>query len=145
MPFQERAGITVSSISRNTSESGQTAFFTIVLNSRPKNGLKIDLRSSDESEGTVDYSIVVGEIDSKDGDYEEVRNKAVIVINRDDDLSCPAGDVAPVKNPDVATVFCESFSQNLNEYNGSNMPSGVVLIWSSSPVLAMQVPACKVL
>ena len=276
--FQERAGITVSAISRNTNESGRTAFFTIVLNSKPKDRVKIDLKSSDESEGkidvndvtfqpqdwnipltitvtgvddnvvdgTVNYWIITGKIDSKDGDYDGleadeiadvqvanedndmadftvtpqtvttreggspvslsivlsarpaddvtlfinsgdttegvvskdeikfkrdkwsspqtvnlepvddeimdgdisylitigikdsdddyagVPNKTVSVTNRDDDFSCPAGETAPMQNLDVATVFCQAFSQNLNEYNNSSIPSGSVLIWSSS-------------
>lgn len=276
--LQEAAGITVSAISRNTNESGQTAFFTIVLNSQPTDEVKIDLKSSDESEGdievknvtfttanwnivqtitvtgvdddnvdgTVDYRIITGKIDSKDDnyddleadeiadvqlanedndiadftvtpqtvttreggssvslsivlsarpendvtlfinsedttegvvskdevkfkkdkwsspqtvniepvddeiidgdityfinigikesedDYEDVGSKTVAVINADNDFNCPAGVVAPVKDPDVATVFCQAFSQNLDQYNSSPIPPGVDLIWSSS-------------
>ncbi|MCM4169328.1 hypothetical protein KCTC52924_00607 [Arenibacter antarcticus] len=276
--FQEGAGVSVSAISRNTNESGRTAFFTIVLTSEPSDKVTIDLKSSDESEGTIEvkdvtfkksdwnipqnvivtgvdddivdgtvsYRIITGKIDSKDkrydnldaddiadvalanedddfadfsvdplmvstmeggedvelsivlttrpsddvtlfiisgdtsegrvskdeikfkrnnwdtpqivrvipvndevmdgsityvitigikdsdDDYEDVPNKTVTVINRDDDFSCPAGEVAPKVNPNLATVFCETFSQDLNEYNGSPIPSGTVLIWSSS-------------
>ena len=276
--LQERAGITVSVISRNTNESGRTAFFTIVLNSKPKGKVKIDLKSSDESEGkideeevtfdakdwnipqtitvtgvdddvvdgTVNYRIYIDKIDAKDDDYDDLKedeiadvqvanedndeadftvtpqtvttreggssvslsivlaarpeedvtlfinsgdttegvvskdeikfkkdkwsspqtvniepvndeimdgdisyhitigikesdddyagvpNKTVSVINRDDDFSCPAGEAAPIQYPDISTVFCQAFSQNLNEYNNSPIPSGSVLIWSSS-------------
>ncbi|WP_332926994.1 gliding motility-associated C-terminal domain-containing protein [Arenibacter palladensis] len=276
--LQEAAGITVSAISRNTNEFGQTASFTIVLNSQPTDRVKIDLKSSDESEGTIEvknvtftaenwnivqtitvtgvdddhadgnvvYRIVTGKVESeddryddlkedevlditvinedndlanfivtpqtvrtrekgpavqlsmvltarpkddvtlfiasgdtsegvvsKDGikfkkdkwsspqtvnlepvddedidgdvtyfitigiedsddDYEDVGIKTVTVINVDDDFDCPAGEAAPTLNPDVATVFCQTFSQNLDEYNNSPIPSGVDLIWSSS-------------
>lgn len=276
--LQERAGITVSAISRSTNESGQTASFTIVLNSQPKDKVKIDLKSSDESEGTIEvknvtfteanwniaqtitvtgvdddlvdgnvvYRIITGKVDSEDDsygdlkaddvldvsvvnedndladfivtpqtvrtrekgpavqlsivltarpkddvtlfidsgdtsegvvskdeikfkkdkwsspqivriepvddedidgdvtyfitigikdsddDYQDVGIKTVTVINVDDDFDCPAVEAAPTLNPDVPTVFCQAFSQNLDEYNSSPIPSGVDLIWSSS-------------
>ena len=47
------AGITVSAISGNTTESGTMATFTIVLNSEPAANVIIDLSSGDASEGTV--------------------------------------------------------------------------------------------
>jgi gliding motility-associated-like protein len=50
------AGITVSTISNNTSEAGQTATFTVVLRSQPKDDVTIDLSSDDTTEGTIAIS-----------------------------------------------------------------------------------------
>lgn len=54
----ETAGITVSTISRNTTEAGQTATFTIVLTARPGQDVTIGLSSDNTSEGTVSPSSV---------------------------------------------------------------------------------------
>ncbi|OFX27731.1 MAG: hypothetical protein A2041_04005, partial [Bacteroidetes bacterium GWA2_31_9b] len=47
------AGITVSSISGNTSEELTTATFTVVLNSEPTSDVTIEISSDDTGEGTV--------------------------------------------------------------------------------------------
>jgi hypothetical protein len=49
-------GVTVSPISGNTSESGGTATFTVVLNSQPTGSVTIPISSDDTSEGTVSPS-----------------------------------------------------------------------------------------
>ncbi|MBN1188258.1 MAG: FG-GAP repeat protein, partial [Dehalococcoidales bacterium] len=49
----DTAGITVSTISGNTTEAGGTADFTIVLDSQPTANVTIGLSSDDTSEGTV--------------------------------------------------------------------------------------------
>ena len=49
----EAAGVTVSAISGNTTESGGTATFTVVLNCQPTADVIIALSSSTPSEGTV--------------------------------------------------------------------------------------------
>ncbi|MEZ5105799.1 MAG: HYR domain-containing protein, partial [Draconibacterium sp.] len=49
----DEAGITVSSISRHTTEAGQTATFTIRLNTEPLADVSFDLTTSDATEGTV--------------------------------------------------------------------------------------------
>jgi hypothetical protein len=49
----DTAGITVSAISRHTSEAGGTATFTIRLNSQPEADVSITLSSSDLTEGIV--------------------------------------------------------------------------------------------
>lgn len=49
----DSTGITVSSVSGNTSESGTTATFTIVLNSSPTSLVGITVSSSNSAEGTV--------------------------------------------------------------------------------------------
>jgi len=54
----DTAGITVSEISGNTTEGGDKATFTIVLNSQPTFDVSIDLSSSNTSEGTINPSSV---------------------------------------------------------------------------------------
>ncbi|MFH1537249.1 MAG: two-component regulator propeller domain-containing protein [Patescibacteria group bacterium] len=49
----DTAGITVGSISGNTSESVSTATFTVVLDTEPTNNVTIPVSSSDTGEGTV--------------------------------------------------------------------------------------------
>ena len=49
----DSAGITVSAISGNTSESGAQASFTVVLNSQPTADVTIHFNSNDTGEGTV--------------------------------------------------------------------------------------------
>lgn len=54
----DQAGITVSKISGDTSESGGTATFTIVLVTQPAADVSIDVSSSNTAEGTVSDSSV---------------------------------------------------------------------------------------
>ncbi|MBA7527623.1 hypothetical protein ES705_19799 [subsurface metagenome] len=54
----DTSGITVSEISGNTTEGGDKATFSIVLNAVPSNFVMIDLNSSDTSEGTINPSTV---------------------------------------------------------------------------------------
>jgi hypothetical protein len=49
----DSAGITVSEVSGNTTEGGESATFTLVLNSQPTDDVTIDLSSNDTSEGTI--------------------------------------------------------------------------------------------
>ncbi|MEZ6129925.1 MAG: hypothetical protein R3C59_14680 [Planctomycetaceae bacterium] len=49
----DNVGVTVSAISGDTTESGGTATFTVVLNSEPTADVSIGLSSSDTTEGTV--------------------------------------------------------------------------------------------
>ena len=48
------ANVTVSPISNNTSEAGDTGTFTIVLNTQPSDDVVVSLASSDTDEGTID-------------------------------------------------------------------------------------------
>ena len=54
----DASGITVSSISGDTTEAGGTATFTIVLDSQPIAEVLIGISSDDPSEGTVSTSII---------------------------------------------------------------------------------------
>ncbi|MCK0136045.1 gliding motility-associated C-terminal domain-containing protein, partial [Arenibacter sp. S6351L] len=49
----DSVGVTVSTISGNTTEAGGTATFTVVLNSQPTANVTIPLSSSNTSEGTI--------------------------------------------------------------------------------------------
>lgn len=53
------AGITVSTISGNTTEDGGTATFSVVLNSQPAGNVTIGLSSSNTGEGTVNPNSLV--------------------------------------------------------------------------------------
>ena len=50
------ANVTVSPISNNTSETGDTGTFTIVLDTQPSDDVVVTLASSDTDEGTVDQN-----------------------------------------------------------------------------------------
>ena len=52
----DSAGVSVSTISGDTDESGTTATFTVVLNSQPSDDVTIDISSGDPTEGTVSPS-----------------------------------------------------------------------------------------
>jgi hypothetical protein len=54
----DTAGITVSAISGNTSESGATSTYTVVLDSEPRDDVFISVSSSDASEATVDQALL---------------------------------------------------------------------------------------
>ncbi len=54
----DTAGITVSAISGDTSESGTTSTYTVVLDSEPRDDVFISVSSSDASEATVDQALL---------------------------------------------------------------------------------------
>lgn len=55
----DTVGVTVSEISNNTSESGDAATFSVVLNSEPLDDVTISLMSSDTSEGVISISSLI--------------------------------------------------------------------------------------
>ncbi|MEM7379571.1 MAG: gliding motility-associated C-terminal domain-containing protein [Bacteroidota bacterium] len=46
---------------------------------------------------------------------------------------CVAGDVAPVLDNSIPTVFCDNITQSLNDYTNSTPPTGTTLTWSINP------------
>ena len=52
----DTAGLTLGSISRHTTEAGQTATFTVKLATQPTQDVKVGVSSSNTAEGTVDAS-----------------------------------------------------------------------------------------
>ncbi|MEW5801895.1 MAG: hypothetical protein AB1847_07280 [bacterium] len=58
------AGVTVGTISGSTTEDGDTATFTVVLDSKPTNTVTIPVSSDDTTEGTVDPNKVVFTVDN---------------------------------------------------------------------------------
>lgn len=79
-------GITVSAISGNTTESGGTATFTVVLDSQPTASVSIDIASDNVAEGTVSPATLV--FDDTNWDTPQV----VTVTGQDD--AVVDGDVA---------------------------------------------------
>ncbi|MFO0691956.1 MAG: hypothetical protein U0230_00220 [Polyangiales bacterium] len=55
----DSAGILVSAISRHTNEAGQTATFTVVLNSQPYANVTVNFTSTDTTEGTLSVNQLV--------------------------------------------------------------------------------------
>ena len=117
----DTAGFTVSAISGNTTESGTTATFTVVLDSEPTASVTIDVASDDATEGLVtdplgtltfttgdwdtpqtvtvtgqddtladgdvDYSIVLDNVVSADGNYSALDPADVSVTNDNDEVA----------------------------------------------------------
>ncbi|NAS13813.1 T9SS type B sorting domain-containing protein [Poritiphilus flavus] len=54
----------------------------------------------------------------------------IVVVECD---PCVAGDVAPVLDNSVPTVFCDDITQSLNDYTNSTPPAGTTLTWSVNP------------
>jgi len=100
------AGITVSAISGNTSETGTTATFSVVLNTEPTSDVTIDLSSSDTSEGAVSPSSVT--FTAANWDVAQV----VTVTGVDDTIA--DGDVA------YSILTADAVSSDGN-YNGLNV------------------------
>ncbi len=61
----------------------------------------------------------------------DISDTATITITNDD--ACTAGNVAPVLDGSVDTIFCDIFAQDLDEYTNSLAPAGSDLRWSTNP------------
>jgi CSLREA domain-containing protein len=83
----DTAGFNVSAISRDTSEDGGQATFTIRLNSEPTGNVVIDVASSNIGEGTVDMS----QLTFTPLDWSKVQTVTVTGV---DDGDNPDGDVS---------------------------------------------------
>jgi hypothetical protein len=92
----DQVGVTVSAAYRETSEDGQTADFTIVLNSQPVGLVRVLLLSSDTSEGTVSPTSIFFTAD----DWDTPQSATVTGV--DDDLA--DGDVQYVIETTVRSV-----------------------------------------
>jgi len=105
----ESTGITVSAISGDTTEAGNSATFSIVLESRPNNSVSIGISSDDLSEGTVSQSSV----SFSPGNWSTP--KIVTVTGVDDDIA--DGDI-------IYNITTNPASSGDPDYNGVN-PSDV--------------------
>lgn len=101
-------GITVGTISGNTTEAGGTATFTIVLDTQPTNDVTIGFSSSDTSEGTVQASKTF-----TSGNWNAPQ--AVTVTGVNDDLD--DGDIAY----SILTAAATSADGNYNGINPSDV------------------------
>ncbi len=128
----DTAGITVSAISGNTSEAGNQATFSVVLNSAPDSDVTIGLSSSDLSEGTTSLStltftsanwnapqtVTVTGVDDavQDGDitFSIVFNSITSVDVGYDQMSVPAVSVINIDN-DTAGITVSAISGNTSE------------------------------
>lgn len=148
------AGITVSSISRNTTEAGQTATFTVVLDSQPTENVLISVTSTDATEGTASAStltftslnwasaqtVTVTGIDDafEDGNiaYSIVLSAAV-----SDDLSYSGinpDDVAITNNDnDTSGITVSSISGNTTEAGGT---ATFTVVLNSEPTANVVIP-----
>jgi hypothetical protein len=139
----DQAGVNVSAIDGNTSESGLSAGFSLSLHSQPTGVVRIDLMSSDASEGLVaadhvlftpatwntpQYVTVTGVGDFiDDGDVEYM---VVTAVSSDEDQiydGIHAGNV-PIYNldDDTAAIFVSSISGDTSEM-GSEATFSIVL------------------
>ena len=105
----ETAGITVSSISGNTTESGGTATFTVKLTSQPSANVTIAVSSSDTTEGTVSTSSITFTSSNWNTD------QTITVTGIDDSIA--DGDI-------TYTVVLAAANSTDSNYNGMN-PSDV--------------------
>jgi hypothetical protein len=101
----DTAGITVSSISGNTSENGDNATFTVILNSQPSANVSIGISSSDTSEGTVSTSSLT----FSNSNWSTAQT--VTVTGADDNIS---------DGNESYTVILAASSSSDSNYNGIN-------------------------
>jgi len=62
-----------------------------------------------------------------------VNQPTSVTINVTDCDPCMAGNTAPVLNPAVPTIFCDTITQSLNDYTDTAPPTGTTLVWSINP------------
>ncbi len=143
-------GITVSSISGNTTEADGTATFTVVLTSEPTSNITIPLSSSDTTEGTVvptrltftpanwnvAQTVSVTGVDDNidDGDIAFAILTGVAIGG--DYAGLDATDVAVTNsdNDDPPTVMLSHNSTNIAEAAGASVITATLSIASSFPV-----------
>ena len=81
LALSDTPAITVSSISGNTTETGDTATFSVVLSAEPTADVTINMSSSDETEGTISISSLI--FTNTDWDVSQT----VTVNGVDDDIA----------------------------------------------------------
>ncbi|SNT23742.1 gliding motility-associated C-terminal domain-containing protein, partial [Ekhidna lutea] len=151
------AEYTVSAISGNTDESGSTATFDVVLNSKPDSDVVLNVTSDDNGEGTVDQAnltftptnwdtpqtVTVTGVDDDiiDGDITYNMTLSVDDANSDDDFDQLADQTVSVTNTDddVAGYTLSKTTSTITEGNNDTFtivldaePSSNVVIDLSS-------------
>lgn len=119
------AGITVSSISNNTSEDGATATFSVVLTTEPSATVSIGVSSSDTTEGTVNSALLT--FNSSNWTIPQ----DVTVTGVDDDIA--DGDIG-------YSIITASASSNDANYNGLT-PEDVSIINTDNDLAEFNVSA----
>ena len=101
----ETADITISTISQNTTESGGTATFTVVLTSQPTSNVILPLVSSDSTEGTVSHATVTFTSVNWNAEQE------ITVTGVDDDL---------VDGNRSFYIYANAVTSSDSDYSGQN-------------------------
>ena len=132
----DTVGITVSDISGDTSESGSTATFTVVLNTEPTADVSIGLSSSDTSEGTLsdasltfttdnwatarEVTVTGVDDDVDDGDIAFTIETAAAISTDDKYNGIDAADISVTNIDDeTAGITASTISGNTSESGGS--------------------------
>jgi hypothetical protein len=119
----DTAGITVSSISGNTTEAGGTATFTVNLNSQPTAAVTITLTSSNTAEGTVAPSELV----FTPGDWQTPQTVTATGVDElvDDGDAAYTIVTAPADSSDP--LYDNMDADDVNLFNIDNDGAGVVV------------------
>ena len=124
-------GVTVSTPSGDTSEAGDTATFTVALNTEPTAGVAITLASSDTAEGVPDMTSLVFSAD----DWSTPQTVTVTGVD-DADLDGDQTysiDFAPTTSGDADYDGLEISSLSMTNAGASRRPISIIKkIWSSS-------------
>ncbi len=155
-------GFTAPPSSLNTSETGTTDSFTVVLDSQPLTDVVIDVTSGDTGEGTVDIVspiftnanwnvaqlVTVTGIDDAlvDGNQTYDITLSINAVLSDDAFDGLANQTVSVTNADndscpstsptldvaAITNFCDTINQDLDAYITNTAPANSELLWSTN-------------
>ncbi|HKY39783.1 MAG TPA: Calx-beta domain-containing protein [Polyangiaceae bacterium] len=156
-------GITIEIVDNESTETGQTASFSIVLNSQPTENVTIPLSSSDANEGSLDAAdalviftpdnwntaqviLVHGEDDQVDDGnktYRIVTGPAVSEDSRYSGLN--ADDVEPLTNRDneeagITVEMLDGTSRETPVVNGDNGTATFRVTLNSQPTDTVRIP-----
>ncbi len=147
----DTAGITVTETngSTATTEAGDTDTFTVVLDTKPKENVRIAVSSSDSSEGRVDKSslvftdsnwntpqtVTVTGVDDSLGDGDQSYN---IVLAKADSLDSLYGaidpvDVSVINTDDDAGVTLSKSSVTVTEASGNSNTNTYTVVLDAQP------------
>jgi len=97
-------------------------------NANETNNITLTLQGDNIIEGDENFGVIITSINTSLP--VDITDTATVTILEDD--SCAAGANAPVIDTSVATVFCDTFNQDLDDYVLSAVPANAVLRWSLS-------------
>jgi hypothetical protein len=108
----DSAGFRIGAVNGNTSESGDSALFTVRLNSAPTADVTINLQSNDSSEGTTSPESLV--FDSTNWDMEQT----VVIVGQNDE---------EVDGNQIFTILLNAATSDDSDYNNLD-PDDVTVI-----------------